>query len=377
MIESRIPLVAALLVLPVAACRRGEAALPAASVPVVVAAAVRRDVPVQVQAIGTVEPLLTVSVRPQVGGVITAVHFLEGADIKEGDPLFTIEPRPYETALRQAESMLARDEANARNARAEASRAEKLFGEGILSSEQHDQLKTAAEAAEAAARADRAAVEKARIDLGYCSIRSPIEGRTGTVLVHQGNLVKAIDGGPLVVINRIDPVYVSFAVPEQRLAEIKAARAAGRLVAEAQIPSDPQHPVGGELSFLDNAVDRGTGTIRLKATFPNRERRLWPGQFVTTRLTLATREGAIVIPSQAVQSGQSGTFVYVVKPDLTAEVRPVTVGAAGEGETTVEKGLQADERVVIDGQLRLVPGAKVELKSAPGPPSPAAKEARS
>ncbi len=273
--------------------------------------------------------------------------------------------------------MLARDEANARNAHAEAARAEKLFGEGILSSEQHDQLKTAAEAAEAAARADRAAVEKARIDLGYCSILSPIEGRTGTVLVHQGNLVKAIEGGPLVVINRVDPVYVSFAVPEQRLAEIKAARAAGRLVAEAQIPGDPQHPVRGELSFLDNAVDRGTGTIRLKATFPNRERRLWPGQFVTTRLTLATREGAIVIPSQAVQSGQSGTFVYVVRPDLTAEVRAVSVGAVGEGETTVEKGLQPEERVVIDGQLRLVPGAKVELKPAPGPPSPAAKEARS
>ncbi len=184
------------------------------------------------------------------------------------------------------------------------------------------------------------------------------------MLVHQGNLVKAIEGGPLVVINRLEPVYVSFAVPEQRLAEIKEARAAGRLVAEAQMPSDPSHPARGELSFLDNAVDRGTGTIRLKATFPNRDRRLWPGQFVTTRLTLGTREGAIVVPSQAIQSGQSGTFVFVVKPDLTAEVRPVSVAGDRDGETTVEKGLQPDERIVIDGQLRLVPGAKVEVKGS-------------
>jgi multidrug efflux system membrane fusion protein len=362
---TRVALLAALLVVPGAACRRGAAAPPgAASVPVVVAAAVRRDVPVQIRAIGTVEPYLTVSIRPQVGGVVTAVHFAEGADVKAGDPLFTIEPRPYETALRQAESLLARDEANARNARAEAVRAEKLFGEGVLSSEQHEQLRSTAEASEAAARADRAAVDKARIDLGYCSIRSPIDGRTGTVLVHQGNLVKAIEGGPLVVINRMDPVYVSFAVPEQRLAEIKGARAAGRLVAEAQMPSEPSPPARGELSFLDNAVDRGTGTIRLKATFPNRDRRLWPGQFVTTRLTLGTREGAIVVPSQAIQSGQSGTFVFVVKPDLTAEVRPVSVAGDRDGETTVEKGLQPDEQIVIDGQLRLVPGAKVEVKGS-------------
>lgn len=334
-----------------------------AAVPVTAAVAVRRDVPVEIKAIGTVEAYSTVSVRPQVGGIVTRVHFREGADVKVGDPLFTIDPRPYEAALRQAEATLARDQASARNAQVEARRAEDLFAQGILSKEAYDQSRSASDALEAAARADQAIVEKARLDLGFCSITSPIDGRTGSLLVHAGNLVKAIDGGPLVVINQTSPIYVSFAVPERRLAEVKRRMAAGRLAVEAVVPGDPGRPLKGELAFVDNAVDQGTGTIRLKARFANPERRLWPGQFVNVGLTLSTRTGAVVVPSPAVQAGQTGSFVFVVKPDLTVEARPVVLDGETDGSTVVDKGLEAGEQVVTDGQLRLVPGTRVEVKA--------------
>jgi len=333
-------------------------------VPVVTAVAERKDVPVQIQAIGTVEPLSTVTVKPQVGGVIDAVHFSEGADVRAGELLFTIDRRPYEAALRQAESTRARDAAQLQNAQAEARRADALTDEGILSREQHDQARTASEALAATVRADEAAVENARLQLEYCAIRSPIDGRTGSLLVHQGNLVKAVDGGPLVVVNRVDPVYVTFAVPEQRLGEIGRAMASGRLVVEALPPAGDAPPERGRLTFLDNEVDRSTGTIKLKGTFPNPGRRLWPGQFVNARLTLGVRSGAVVVPTQALQSGQRGTFVFVVRPDLTAEPRPVVVAQEAGGEAVVEQGLAPGERVVTDGQLRLVPGSKVDLKTA-------------
>jgi multidrug efflux system membrane fusion protein len=337
-------------------------------VPVVTAVAARRDVPVQVQAIGTVEPFSTVTVKPQVGGIIETVHFNEGTDVRAGELLFTIDRRPYEAALRQAESARERDAAQLRNAQSEARRAESLSTQGILSREAHEQAHAAAEALAATVGSDEAAVETARLQLGYCTIRSPIDGRTGSLLVHPGNLVKAIDGGPLVVVNRVDPVFVSFAVPEKRLGEIEHAMASGRLAVEALLPGDDAAPVPGRLTFLDNAVDRATGTIRLKGTFPNPGRRLWPGQFVSARLTLAVRSGAVVVPSQALQTGQAGTFVFVVKPDLTAESRAVEVAQEADGEAVVEKGLAAGERVVTDGQLRLVPGAKVDLKTpAPTP----------
>ena len=353
-----------------AACAGRAPAAQATAVPVVVAVAARKDVPVQVQAIGTVEPFSTVTVKPQVGGVIDTVHFREGADVRAGDLLFTIDRRPFQAAVRQVESARARDAAQLKNAEAEARRAEDLFAQGILAREQYDQAHTASEALAATVHADEAAVENARLELGYCSIRSPIDGRTGSLLVHQGNLVKAVDGGPLVVVNQIDPVYVSFAVPEKRLPEIERAMATGRLVVEAFVPGQAAAPARGQLSFLDNAVDRTTGTIKLKGTFPNRERRLWPGQFVSARLTLAVRAGAVVVPSQALQSGQAGTYVFVVKPDLTAESRPVVVAGDEDGEAVVEKGLSAGERVVTDGQLRLVPGARVEPRTAA--PTPAA-----
>jgi multidrug efflux system membrane fusion protein len=334
------------------------------AVPVVIAVVAQKDVPVQVLAMGTVEPFSTVTVKPQVGGVIETVHFSEGTDVRAGDLLFTIDPRPYAAALRQAESARARDAAQLQNAQAEARRAEELHAQGILSREQHDQARTNSEALAATVRADEAAVENAKLQLGYCAIRSPIDGRTGSVLVHQGNLVKAVDGGPLVVVNRVDPVYVSFAVPEQRLSEIERAMASGRLVVEALLPGVDTLPERGHLTFLDNTVDRSTGTIKLKGTFPNPGRRLWPGQFVNARLTLAVRSGVLVVPSQALQTGQTGTFVFVVKADLTAESRPVVVAQEAGGEAVVEKGLAAGERVVTDGQLRLVPGTKVDLKTA-------------
>jgi membrane fusion protein, multidrug efflux system len=346
---------------PACSGRLGTTKPPAA--PVVVQTAVRRAMPVELHAIGSVESIETVTVRPQVGGQITAVHFREGTDVRSGDTLFTIDPRPYDAALQQAEGTLGRDEASARNARLDAERGETLFNQGILPREQFDSLRNAADSLDAAVRADRAAVEAARLNLAYCTIRSPIAGRTGSLLVQRGNVVKAIDGGPLVVIVRTDPIYVGFSAPEQRLSEVKAALAAGKIAVRARIPGDTSRgPVDGELTFLDNAVDAATGTVRLKGTFANRERRLWPGQFVDVVLSLAERPDAVVIPAQAVESGQSGPFVFVVKPDLTVEARPVTTGAEVDSFVIVEKGLEGGERVVTDGQIRLVPGAAVELK---------------
>jgi multidrug efflux system membrane fusion protein len=346
-------------------------------VPVVAQSVARKTVTVELRAIGNVESVDTVTVRPQVGGEIVGVHFREGTDVREGDVLFDIDPRPYEAALHQAEATLARDQANARNARLEAQRAESLFEQGVLSREQYDTLHNSADALDAAVRADRAGVESARLNLGYCTIRSPIDGRAGSLLVQRGNIVKAIDGGPLVVINQVDPVFVSFSVPERRLGEVNAARDGGQLSVKAIVAGEETRPLTGKLTFLDNAVDRTTGTIRLKGTFPNRERRLWPGQFVEVRLAIGTRPDVVVVPAPAIETGQSGTYVFVVRPDLTAEARPVVVGQEVDGEVIVEKGVEAGERVVTDGQIRLVPGAKVELKPPVTAPSPAAARARS
>ncbi len=342
----------------------------ASAVPVVVETAARKTVPLELRAIGNVETIDTVSVKPLVGEELVEVRFREGTDVRAGEVLFTIDPRPYEAALHQAEANLARDEANARNARLEAQRGESLFEQGVLSREQHDALDNSADALDATVRADRAGVEAARLNLGYCTIRSPIDGRAGSLLVQRGNIVKAIDGGPLVVINRVDPVFVSFSLPERRLAEVKTARSAGRLAVEAIVAGEDKHPLSGELTFLDNAVDRTTGTIRLKGTFPNEERRLWPGQFVDVRLSTGARPDVVVVPTPAIQTGQAGTFVFVVGKDLTAEARPVVTGPEVDGSVIVEKGVEAGERVVTDGQIRLVPGAKVELKPPVAAPSP-------
>jgi len=362
----------------------GEAA------PVTVTTASEETVPVEVRAIGNVEAYSTVSVKTLVEGELTQVYFKEGQDVKKGELLFTIDPRPFEAALKQAEANLARDiaqmkqaqanvakdTAQAKNAEVENRRYVELLEAGVATREQADQSRTNAEALaatvnadqaavasfEEAMRADSAAIANAKLQLGYCSIRSPIDGRTGTLMIHQGNIVKANDA-PLVAINQVNPIYVSFSVPEKELPEIKKYQAMGKLKVEAVTPGADQHPSEGALSFVDNAVDNATGTIRLKAIFANRERKLWPGQFVNVTLTLTTQPHAVVVPSQAVQTGQSGQYIFVVKPDSTVEARPVVAGRALDGQAVIEQGLQPGEKVVTDGQLRLVPGAKVEVKS--------------
>ena len=334
---------------------------PAYSVPVTTATASLATVPIQVHAIGNVEAYSTVSVKAQVAARIEKAYFTEGQDVRKGDLLFTLDRRPFDTALQQAEANLARDQAQLENAKAEADRYTKLFQEDIVSKEQYDSMRTNADALAASVRADKAAIDKARIDLSYCSIQAPIDGRTGALLVHPGNLVKDNDA-VLVVLNQIHPIYVTFSVPEQYLAEVKRYRAERSLQVEVSIPNQEQKPAQGPLTFIDNAVDNTTGTIKLKGTFENPDNQLWPGQFVNVALTLRTQANAVVVPSQAVQTGQAGQYVFVVKQDMTAEYRPVVAGTSVGGETVIQKGLEAGETLVTDGQLRLVPGMKVAVK---------------
>ena len=347
------------------ACDRTKAAAsPASAVPVLAALAEQKDVPVQVRAIGGVEAYSTVAVKTQVTGELTGVYFKEGDDVKKGQLLFTLDKRPFEAEVKKQESNLVHDLAQAANARAQQKRYESLVKAGVVSSEAYDQFATAASALDAAVEADRAAVENARVQLQYCSIYSPINGRTGNLIVHRGNMIKANDNPPLVNINQVQPIYVAFTVPEQYLGEIKQLSAQGKLRVEAKVPNDEHGPVPGSLSFFDNSVDPSTGTIKLKGEFVNGDRRLWPGQFVDAVLTLRTQPQAIVVPSQAVQNGQQGQYVFVIKKDMTVESRPVTVIQGLDGKVIVEKGLAAGEQVVTDGQLRLVPGARVEIKQA-------------
>jgi multidrug efflux system membrane fusion protein len=346
-----------------------EQSRPSRVAPVTVATAMQKDIPVQIYAIGNVEAYATVQVKSQIGGEVVKVYFKEGQFVKKGDPLFLIDPRPYEAALKQAESNLARDIAQANNAESEARRYAELLKEGVISQEQYDQRRTSADALEAAVRADKAAVENARLQLEYCSIRSPIDGRTGDLKIDLGNVVKANDI-PLVVINQIMPIYVSFSVPEKDLPGIKKYMAAGELEVEAKIPESGMKPVTGEVVFIDNAVNVETGTILLKALFSNGDRTLWPGQFVNVVLTLTTIPHAVVVPSQAVEVGQIGPHVFIVKPDHTVNLVSVVVGRTYNGETVIEKGIQPGETVVIDGQLQLLPGTKVEIKNSPKPERP-------
>jgi len=331
------------------------------SAPVTAATATLATVPIQVHAIGNVEAYSTVSVKAQVAARVEKAYFTEGQDLRKGDLLFTLDRRPFDTALQQAEANLAKDQAQLENAKAEADRYTKLFQEGIVSKEQYDSMRTNADAFAASVRADRAAIEKAKIDLSYCTIQAPIDGRTGALLVHPGNLVKDNDAA-LVVVNQIHPIYATFSVPEQHLADIKRYQSQGPLRVEAAIPTQEQKPAQGVLTFVDNAVDSTTGTIKLKGTFQNPDNRLWPGQFVNVALTLTTQSNAVVVPSQAVQTGQVGQYLFVVKGDMTAEYRPVVAGSTFAGETVIQKGVQAGETIVTDGQLRVVPSMKVAIK---------------
>jgi membrane fusion protein, multidrug efflux system len=389
----------------------------ATAIPVSVTEAVQKVVPIQIGAVGNVQPLTTVGVKAQVNGQLLQVHFKEGDIVKQGDLLFTIDPRPLEAALRQAQANVARDTAQLRqteaalvqreaevqqaqanlnrdlaqleNARTQERRYKTLVEQDLIAREQYDQIRTnmaaleatvqadragvdnakallaAAQAtienARAAIRADEAAVDSARLQLAYTTIRSPLEGRTGSLLVQAGNLVKANDDTPMVVINQIRPIQLAFAVPERHLEDIRRFRADGPLRVEARLPSQGRPLATGELTFVNNAVDAQTGTVQLKATFANADDALWPGQFLEALLTL-TQRSAVVVPAQAIQPGQRGPYVYVVKPDQTVEARPVQPGLRLGAEVIVDAGLKASERVVTDGQLRLVPGAKIEVK---------------
>ena len=333
------------------------------AVPVMVAAVSQKNIPVQLEAVGSVEAYSTVSVRTQVTGTVMQVHFKVGQDVKQGDLLFTVDTRPFEATLKQAEANLARDAAVLANAREQARRYAELVKKQYVSQEQYDQVKTNADALEASVDADKAAIENARVQLSYCRMYSPVTGRTGSLLVNEGNLVRTNDALALVTINQISPIYVTFAVPEQNLSEIKRRLIGGKLKVQAIVPQSEDRAEEGELSFIDNTVDRTTGTIRLKATFANSQRRLWPGQFVKAVLKLTDQPNAIVVPSQAVQTGQEGQHVFVVRQDSGVEIRPVVVSRTLDGESVVEKGLQPGEQVVTDGQFLLGPGSKVQVKN--------------
>ncbi|WP_224982057.1 efflux RND transporter periplasmic adaptor subunit [Geomonas agri] len=330
-----------------------------AAAPVTVARASQKDVPIELRAIGNVEAYANVALKSRVAGMITGVQFKEGDDVAKGALLFTVDPRPFQAQLAQAQANLARDVASANNAREQAKRYASLWQEGIVTREQYDQLQANADSLSASVASLRAAVDNAKLQLEYCFIRSPMSGRTGGLTTHAGNLVKENDT-PLVTINQITPLYVTFSVPEKDLATIKG-KMGGKLPVHARVAGSAVAEQG-TVTFLDNGVDPATGTIKVKATFANARKTLWPGQFVNVAITLDTRKGATVVPTRAVQTGQQGEFVYVVKPDSTAEVRPVSTGPSLDGLTVIEKGLAPGETVVTDGQVKLVPGGKVAVK---------------
>ena len=358
-----------------AASGRGAGRGAGAPVPVVTARAEQKTVPVTVPAVGTVEAATSVQIRAQVTGQLTAIHFTEGRDVRQGDALFSLDPRPFQVALVQAQAVLARDTATLQNAKAQQSRNEALFQKGLLARDVYESQRASVEALAATVEADKAAIETAKLNLKYTEIASPISGRTGALGAHVGDLVRANDTTPLIVINQLAPIYVTFAVPGRYLGEIRRFQARRPLAVSAASPgsvgpegqaggppdTDAAAPgaAGGTLTFIDNAVDATTGTIRLKATFPNADGQLWPGAFVRVTLDLTSQAGAVVVPNTAVQTSQDGQFIYVVKPDRTVEMRPVKVDRQQGGEAVIASGLAAGEEVVTDGQLRLVPGARV------------------
>jgi multidrug efflux system membrane fusion protein len=356
-----------------AACGGGAAKkLPPQEAPVRVAKVERRSVPLDVAAVGHVEASSVVSVKPQVGGVVLKVGFTEGDDVNAGQLLFQIDARPFEAALAQAKANLERDRARAAEAERTLARYEELIKKEYVTQEQLDGARANSGALKATVVGDEAAVEQARLNLAYCQIESPVAGRTGSLLVYAGNVVKAGDDKPLVVLNQIEPVRVSFAVPERVLVDVKARAREGKLKVTATPPGGAPHE--GELTFVDNTVDPTTGTITLKATFPNRDRALWPGQFAQVALNLATDAAVTVVPTDAIQTGQVGTYVFVVGADRKSELRPVTVVRSWKSLTVVSKGLEPGETVVTDGQIRLAPGVGVSIKEDAAAPKP--QEAR-
>ncbi|MFH1059159.1 MAG: efflux RND transporter periplasmic adaptor subunit [Pseudomonadota bacterium] len=339
-------------------------------VPVAVATVQARDVPVALKAIGKVEALATVAIKSRVTGQLLTVHFREGQFVNKGDPLFTIDPAPFQVILKEASAQAARDQALAHKAAEDLKRYQELIGRKAVSTAQYEQFLAEARAREATAQASLATVEKARLELSFCSITAPVSGQTGSLMAYAGNMIKANDDNKVMVtITQVRPIQVAFAVPEQHLAEIRRHQAQAPLTVMAQAPGAGQPALRGELVFLDNAVDAATGTIRLKAAYANQDLGLWPGQFVNVAVLLTVRKGAIVAPTQAIQSGQVGDYVFVLKPDQTVEVRQVRPGFAMDGLSVYEDGLKPGERVVIDGQLRLANGSRVVVKETAAAPA--------
>jgi len=349
-------------------CAKQQAAPPTLpATRVTVAQVIQKTMPVEVTGVGNVEAISTISIRAQVAGDVQNIHFKEGDFVKKGQILLTIDPRPYEAALAQAKAALARDKATGKYNRAQAQRYKTLFDQGVIPAEQVDSYTSAADASDAVVNADEAAVKTAELNLEYCTIVSPIDGRTGTVLVKAGNLVKVADV-PIVVINQVNPIYVNFTVPQQFWPEVKENIERRALHVTVTIPQNSGKPVEGTLTFVDNIVDSTTGTIHLRGTFENSQNRLWPGLYVGVVLTLSQQPNATVVPAHSIITTQQGSYVYVVKANNTVEQRTVLPNRTIDNDTVVDKGLQPGEVIVTDGQVNLVPGAKIEAKySGPEP----------
>lgn len=358
-----VAMIAIILVLGLTGCSRQAPPAAPARPPaqVAVATAVKEDVPIYLDAIGKSVAREAVSVQPQVSGRITRLHFADGAQLRAGDPLFTIDPRPYQAQLDAASGSLAQAKAALAFARIELTRAAELVATKSIAQEEYDTRKNAVDVAEAQVQQGQAAVETARLNLEYCSIRSPIDGRAGQRLVDAGNVVTA-NSGSLLLIQRLDPIYADFTVTESDLTGVQRNMARAALRVEVRLPEEPERPLAGELTFLDNAVQDTTGTVKLRATVHNRDHRLWPGRFVKVRLLLDTLPGAVLVPAAAPQLSAQGPFVFVVKLDSTAELRPVKTGQCQGDQVVVDHGLAAGERVVVAGHIGVMPGGKVHVE---------------
>ncbi len=331
-------------------------------VPVMVAPVIQRDVPVQISVIGSVQPYSTVAIRSQVAGQLMRVWFKEGDSVRAGQRLFTIDPRPYQAALAQAEANVARDQAQLKNSEADAARYADLVKKDFVTKQDYDRITSGAEAARATVAADRAALENAKLQLQYCEITAPVDGRTGNVTVKEGNILKPVDTAPIVTINQVQPIYVTFAVPEAQFAQVRTAAAGLPVTVTPQSGGAPI--TGGKLTFVDNAVDMQTGTINLKATFPNGANALWPGEYVNVAMIVSNRANAVVVPVQAVQNGQKGQYVYVVTGSDGVEYRSVTVIQQVDNQAVIGKGVSAGETVITDGQIRLTPKSRIDVKKS-------------
>ena len=346
--------------------------------PVVVASVEQRDIPLQIRAIGNVEAYQTVQIRSQVNGQIQKIFFREGDDVREGQLLFQLDKRPFQADLEKAVGQMKHDQAQAENSRIQEERYSSLEKQGIVSHEQAGQLSAQAKADASAVDADKAVIDAARVQLQYTDILAPINARAGTLMINLGNLVKANDTPYLVQLNQVTPIYVTFFVPESNLDRVRQHSSSGELRVLAYPKGQPDSPAEGRLTFIDNGIDTTTGMFKLKATFPNKDRRLWPGQFVDVALELSTQKSAIVVPTRAIQTGQQGEYVYVVRTDSTAEWRPVKTAGVYQDLTVISEGLNAGERVIVNGQLRVAPNAKVVVQSTvPGAQTNSAASGRS